>query len=85
MLTKLEIKQAIHEVLEEHRSLDEEQHSLHHAYIEAELRRREERHVMWLKFKSSFIGGLALGILGALGWLGTLILEALRNGGPHGP
>ena len=84
IMDKLQLKEALHEVLQEHRSVDEDQHKLHHDFLEGEIQRREERHAMWLKFQSSFIGGLALAILGALSWVGHLVLEAFRSGGPHG-
>lgn len=82
-MEKLDLKEALHEVLKERRSVDEDQHKLHHDYLEGEMKRRQERQAMWMRFQSSFIGGLALAILAALGWVGSVITAALRNGNPH--
>lgn len=81
-LTKEELTEAIAEALARHDIEDNELHRKHHEFIQSEIDRRQANKDRWEKFQSSLIGGFALGILGVLGWIGTLVLSWLRHGTP---
>lgn len=81
-ITKKDLADALDKALSKKRVIDDDTHILHHQYIEMELEKRENRKRLWMKFKLSLIGGIALSLLGFLGWLGKLIVEALQSG-PH--
>lgn len=83
-LTKRDLKEALDDALNARRTVDDDLHRRHHEYIEMELERKEAREANWAKFKNSFIGGLALAILGFLGWIGSLVIEAVRSGSNPG-
>ena len=83
-MTQDEFKQVLEEVLQSRRVIDEDTHRIHHRFIQVQIERDERRAEMWRRFKLSFIGGLALAVLGFLGWLGSLILSWVQNGGHHG-
>jgi len=53
-------------------------------FVDELIDREQRRRDAWKKFKMSFIGGLALAVLGFLGWVGTLIVEFFRHGPPPG-
>jgi len=72
-----ELREVIEEALEKHKD------DPHHAYVQLLIDRRKKRMEMSQKFAQSFIGGLALGLLGFLGWLGLLIIEWVRTGVHH--
>jgi hypothetical protein len=78
-LTKRDLVEALDEVLNTRRTVDEDLHRRHHEYIEMELEKREQRKANWAKFRSSFIGGMALAVITGLGWIGTLILTWVRH------
>lgn len=79
-MNKEELTEAMREVLHEHRQIDDERHALHHEFLEMEIEKRERRKALFLRFKNSFVGGLALAILGFLGWIGKLVIDALTSG-----
>jgi len=77
-----EIEQAMNKVLNDHRNISQEVHSDDHEFI-AMLKGREKRRVeLWQKFKTSFIGTLATSFVAMLIWIGTLVIEALKNSPP---
>lgn len=78
------LERILRHVLHEKRQVDEETHSSHHRYIDILIEKEERRKEAWRKFKLSFIGGLALALLGALSWVGTLVIESFRHGPPPG-
>ena len=79
-MDKRDITAAVIEALNEHRSIDAQTHHEHHAFIEMMMGRESRRVARSEKFKTSFIGAIAVAMVGALGWLGTLLLEAVRHG-----
>ncbi len=76
---KAELTEILREVLHEQRAIDDDKHELHHEFIEMELQRREARKKLWERFKLSFVGGVALAILAGLGWVGQLVLGAIKH------
>lgn len=42
-------------------------------WVKLQIEREHKREQRWAAFESSFIGGIALAILGFLGWVGNLI------------
>ena len=79
-ISKEELKETMIEVLHDNRRIPDEVHSTHHKFVAEEIERRERRRQMWEKFRNSFIGTLATGIVAGLAWIGKLILEAFQNG-----
>lgn len=79
-ITKKDLTDALDEVLNKKRSVDDDTHKIHHKFIAMEIERRENNKKLWMKFKLSFIGGMALGILGFLGWIGALLVESFKSG-----
>ena len=79
-MDKHDITAAVIEALNEHRSIDAQTHHEHHAFIEMMMGRESRRVARSEKFKTSFIGAIAVSMVGALGWLGTLLLESVRHG-----
>jgi hypothetical protein len=45
-------------------------------WVRLQIEQQHVRNERWKKFESSFIGGLALMILGWLGWIGTVIYHS---------
>lgn len=78
-MTKDEIITAVHEALDARRSLDNDTHAEHHAFIQMMIDDRARHAELWKKFQSSLVGGVALAVLGSLGWVGKLILEAWQH------
>lgn len=74
-LTPKVFKEILTEVLHEKRVVDDDTHKIHHEYIQMRLEDRERRQKLWMKFKLSFVGGLALAVLGFLIWIGELIFR----------
>ena len=79
-ITKKDLTEALDEVLNKKRVIDDDTHKLHHQFIAMEIERRETNKKLWLKFKMSLIGGVALSVLGFLGWIGSLLVETFRSG-----
>lgn len=77
---KQAVKLAMNEVLNEHRNVDQETHSNDHDFIAMLKRREKKRAERWQKFITSSIGAAAVGFVTLLGWIGTLIIEAVKNG-----
>jgi len=77
VLTKKIVKEAMAETFAEH-GITPEAHISHHQFIELMMQKRENREKLFRKFESSLIGGLALAILGALGWIGSVVLDAIQ-------
>lgn len=78
------LEDVLRRVLHEKRHIEDEMHASHHKYINLLIEREERRKEAWRKFKMSFIGGLGLTALGALIWLGKLMIEVFRHGPPTG-
>jgi hypothetical protein len=86
-MTPESIAKAVAAELRENRVIGEDVHRIHHAYTQAQmdsghfefvkmLVEREQRIVeRKKKFSGSFIGGVALAIVGLLSWLGTVIFS----------
>jgi hypothetical protein len=54
-------------------------HEAHHAFVQLMIERDARRSELWAKFQASLVGGIALALLGGLGWVGTVILDYLRH------
>ena len=52
-------------------------HDKHHDFVQMLIDDRARRAALWQKFQTSLVGGVALAVLGALGWAGNLVLQAL--------
>lgn len=59
------LKQALHEVLQEHRSIDAEQHRLHHDYIAEQIERYRVRRDRWEKVRTHVYGWSAVSAIGS--------------------
>lgn len=79
-MTKDELVAAFIEALDAKRTVPQDTHAEHHTFIELMMKREARRAELWQKFNSSLIGGVALAILAALGWIGALVLEFIRHG-----
>ena len=71
------------ETLDNRSRIDTETHDAHHNWIKHEISRRQRRDEQIQKFKLSFIGTLAAGLVGGLAWVGKLIADAIHRG-THG-
>lgn len=78
-MEKRDIIAAVSEALKQHRSIDAETHQEHHAFIGMMMEREARRVVRSEKFKTSFIGAIAVSMVGALGWIGKLIIESWNH------
>lgn len=72
-----ELKQVIHDTINELYAVHECYPEVHRKFVEMQIKREERRQKLWMNFKLSFIGGLALVVLGWLMWMGTVIVEHL--------
>ena len=77
-----EFKKMLWEVLNENRSIPDQEHTEHHKILKdilpslkEFLDERKHRKQMWDKFRLSFIGGLALAFITVLTWLGSIVVE----------
>jgi len=78
-MDKSDIKEAVMEAMIAHRSIDAETHHDHHAFITLMMERETRRLARVEKFKTSFIGAVAVAAVGALGWLGQMVIEGLQH------
>lgn len=74
------IADAVVKALHEHRRLPDDAHDEHHAFVEMLIKREARRVELWQKFRSSFVGAVAVALVSGLGWLGTLIIKGLEHG-----
>lgn len=79
-MDKQEITEAVIEALTRHRSIDAETHLDHHSFIELMMKREERRAELVQKFKTSFVGALAVAAFSGLSWLGYIVIEAVKHG-----
>lgn len=79
-----ELKRTIHEALDERDSIDRETHHVHHEFIEELIEKYKKREARREKMLQSFLGTLATALVGALVWVGNLILEAFKTNGTPG-
>lgn len=77
-MDRAELVAAISEALHDHRSVTDEVHKEHHAFIEFMIEREKRRAERVQTFQRSFIGALAVGAVTALAWVGKTILAAVR-------
>ena len=78
-MDKHELIIAITEALDKRRSVTDEIHGEHHAFVALMIAKEERRLARVEKFKNSVIGALAVALVTGLGWVGSLVLEALRH------
>lgn len=67
--------EVLDEVLNKHREIDNDRHSVHHQFVEMEMQRREERHRRWEKVKVQVYGWGIITLLSALGWVGKKVYD----------
>lgn len=73
-LTKEDVQDVMREALDNRNAIGGEKHHNDHEFIQM-LKDREQRRVDRIeKFKMSFVGGIALSLLGGLIWLGKWAL-----------
>ena len=82
-VSKKELIEALDEVLNKKRVIDDDTHKLHHQFIEMELEKRENRKLLIDKFRLSFVGGVALALLGFLVWAGKEFINFFLHGNIH--
>lgn len=78
-MNKQDITDAVVEAMTAHRSIDAETHQDHHAFISLMMEREARRADRRRKFELSFIGGLAIGAIGFLSWIGSLLVEGIKS------
>lgn len=78
-MTNKELIDALDEVLNKKRSIDDETHTSHHHFIQSEVERRERRHKLWLKFETSIVAGLATGLIAVILWIGSVVIAQLKG------
>lgn len=79
----LMLENALNKVLNEGRSITDEQHKLDHDWLTRQREKDRKWDARWEKLQTSIIGGLALAILGGLGWVGKIVVEnILQRGTP---
>jgi hypothetical protein len=61
------------------RSMSAELHASHHEFLRILIEREARRVDRRRKFETSFIGSIVIAIIGALGWLGMLVIEGLKH------
>lgn len=69
-LTKEDLQDVIRETLDERSAIGGEQHHNDHEFVQMLMNREQRRLNRIEKFKMSFIGGIALSLLGVLIWIG---------------
>jgi len=74
-ITEKRFEELLDNALNSRRAIDNETHTDHHEFVAMYMRRWEARQKMWQRFKLSFIGGIAMAFVGALAWVGQLIIE----------
>ena len=79
MLTEEQLEKVLNEVLNKHRSIDNERHALHHQYVELQMQKAETRQRIWNSVKASVYGWLIITIITALGWVGTKVYSIIRG------
>lgn len=90
-LTKEQIKEAddtmkafkkmIHEALDERDALDHETHKAHHIAVQRWIERQERHDAMMQKARDSAIGAVVVGLIGALAWVGKIVIEHVMQNG----
>ena len=78
----LMLENALTKVLNEGRSITDEQHRLDHEWLERQRENDRKWAARWDKFQTSLIGGLAVAILGGLGWIGKIVIDNMTRGNP---
>lgn len=78
-MEKEELKAILNEVLHENRKIDNETHQIQHQWIEMKMANEQKWYARWEKFQASLIGGIALAILGFLGWIGNIVLNHILH------
>ena len=75
---------AVETVLDDRDRLDHETHSDHHAWIQSQIQKEEERRERRDYVRQVVTGALAVTgvgiVISLLGWIGTLVLSATQNG-----
>lgn len=80
-LTKEDMQEVMREALDERNAIGGEQHHNDHEFLQILIEREERRVQRVEKFKLSFIGGIALSILGGLIWIGKWAVAHIHWGG----
>jgi len=74
-ITEKRFEELLDDALNSRRAIDDATHADHHEFIAMYRARWEARQKMWQRFKLSFVGGAAMAVVGALAWIGQLIIE----------
>jgi len=82
-----ELKRIISEVMSEKTQkcvLNDESYQTHYDYVRLQIEKDRRRQELWQKFRLSFIGSLGVSLVGAMIWVGKIVLESISIGGsPH--
>lgn len=79
-ITKEDLQDIIRETFEEKNTIGGETHHNDHEFIQLLKDRERKREARVEKFKMSFIGGIAMAILGGLIWIGQWALAHVHWG-----
>ena len=79
-LTKEDLRDVVRKVLDERNDMGGQGHDNDHEFIQMLKDREERRFKRVEKFKMSFIGGIALSLLGALIWVGKWAMVHIHVG-----
>ena len=78
MSNKDDIKEALGELFDERRKIDEPKHKLHHDFVEVLVIKAKKRDDLIEKAKGTLVGALVIVVLGWLAWLGDLVIDAWK-------
>lgn len=76
MTDRQDLKEALNEVLDDRRSLDETTHSLHHRFIGEWIEDRERKKALREKIKANVI---VWGVIGALSAFGVMVWDSVKR------
>lgn len=79
-MDKEEFVTALREVLNEQRHITDDEHQLQHAWLSKKMYTEQKWDARWEKAAQSAIGVVVVAVLSGLGWIGNLIINALKDG-----
>ena len=79
MSNKDDIKEALSEIFDERRSIDEPRHKTHHDFVQTLIVKTKKREALMDKAKGTFVGALVIAALTGLTWVGNLVIDAWKQ------
>ena len=77
------LKRILVETINEHQPeyvINDEEYKTQREFVGLQIEKYRRRQEMYQKFRLSFIGALGVSLVGAMIWIGGLILQALKLG-----